>query len=372
LKKRIAIWTHGGVGSGLASQGQPVIMRLIQWLATEYDVDVYSLFPANESFSPSGFSVYTARSHTRSSLKRWLALTSIFFRNNRNRKYDCLYAFWGYPSGTVAYFVGKLIGCPVILHLQGGDSVGLSDPPYGVFQHRIRGAICRHVYNRCASLISLTNTQKSFLVGNGIKREVDVVPYGVDEKIFSFKTKSLSEKKFKFLHVGNLTPVKGQEMLLKTFSKVCEQVNAELTIVGPDYHDGSLVKLVTSLNIQDRVRFAGHQLYHDLPSFYHDAHVMIHSSFYEGQAVVFAEAASCGTLIVGTRVGMLADMDDDCGIRIDNRDHEGLANRIIEVLRSPQNCQKYIHAAKAWVHERDEHYTFHSIKKIIDKTIHKN
>jgi glycosyltransferase involved in cell wall biosynthesis len=371
LKRNIAIWIHGGVGTGLASQGQPVIMRLIHWLSAQYNVDVYSLSSANENFSPSGFALYSTGTNTRKGFMQWLRLIRTFFKNNRKKRYDCLYSFWGYPSGIVTYFVGMMVGLPAILHLQGGDAVGLTEPPYGIFQHRIRGSVCRYVYNRCSALIALTQIQKSFLKANGIERTVNVIPYGVDEKIFSFRAKAFSERKYKFLHVGNLTPIKGQEMLLKTFSIVCSHLNGELTIVGPDYSDGLLSTLAKSLNILDRVRFVGHQLHHDLPAFYHDAHVLIHTSLYEGQAVVFAEAASCGTMLAGTRVGMLADMGDACGICVDNRDHEQLANRIVEILHAPEEFQKLTRAAKAWVHERDEQHTFHAIQKIIDKTIQK-
>lgn len=372
VKKRISIWTHGGVGSGLASQGQPVIMRLIQYLATQYHVDVYSLRSTNDNYSPQGFSVHSPPKRIGSDIARWFWLFSMFRRSHKQNKYHCVYAFWGYPSGVVAYFIGKLIGCPAILHLQGGDSVGLSSPPYGIFRHHIRGALCRFVYNRCSRLIALTKTQSSFLVKNAIRRQIDVVPYGVDEKIFSFRTKSSSGGVIRFLHVGNLTPIKGQEMLMMTFLKLREQLAAELIVVGPDYDNGSLIALSKNLGVYDSVRFAGHQLYHDLPSFYHDAHVLIHTSVYEGQGVVFAEAASCGTLLAGTKVGMLEDMGDSCGIRVDYGHHEELAHKILNTLRSAEATQLYIRSAKAWVHERDEQLTFRSVKKIIDETIIKH
>jgi glycosyltransferase involved in cell wall biosynthesis len=369
LKKRLAIFIHGGIGNGLASQGQPAIVRLVEQLATKYDVDVHSYFPPNAKYQPNGFSIFSARTSNKSRLFRWGYLVVNFFRQHGNRPYDCVYAFWGYPSGVIAFLSGKLIGKPCIIHLQGGDAVGLREHQYGVFNNSFRARLCTFVYSRCDQLIALTEFQKSFLVDRGINREIDVIPYGVSDKIFFFRPRSLDHAFIKFLHVGNLTPIKNQTLLLETFAKVNVKIPGHLVIVGQDYDNGILMEQARALGVEQKITFAGHQLHLDLPAYYHDADLLLHTSFYEGQAVVVAEACSCGTLVAGTPVGMLSDMGEHCGV-IENTGESGaLAEKIISVVTSPNEYQRRIHNAKAWVNIRNEEFTIKSIFDLLDKTI---
>ena len=192
------------------------------------------------------------------------------------------------------------------------------------------------------------------------------MPFGVSRKQFSFQPKEISQP-FRVLMVGNLTPVKNWLMALRVFKLISDQIEAELTVVGTDYDNNSLVELTNSLQLTGKVTFAGHQQYDRVAKFYHEAHLLLHTSLFEGQGLVFSEAASCGTFIAATRVGLASDMTDECAILVNINEEELLAQRILNVLQSKESFDKYRNAAFSWISQYDDTYTQRSLKTIIDQ-----
>lgn len=367
LKKRIAIIVHGGIGGGLGDQGQPAIMHLTEELSTRFNVHVFSHSSPGLAFRPTGYNFFSAPQNVNRLLK-WMLIVKAVYTAHRKERFHAIYAFWGYPAGVVAYMISKFLGLPVVVHLQGGDSVGLYLPElnYGVFSNRFRSGICRYVYQRVAALVALSEFQVQSLNNLRVTREIDIVPFAVKEKLFPYQPR-LENRSLVFLMVGNLTPIKNQKFALETFKEITKEKQARLVIIGSDYFDGQLQKLVTNLSIGKFVDFVGPQLHTDIGQFYRDADVLLHTSFYEGQGLVFAEAASCGALLAGTRVGMLADMGDACGIIAVSQDPKQFSHQVLSVIDDQGHASRLRANAKAWVNKFDQIHMVSSISKIIDR-----
>lgn len=357
MKRRIAIWTHGGVGTGLNSQGQPCIQRLVTRLADQYIVDVYIHSPPNRDFSPEGFCLFSPKTRIELGVLRWVNLFFLFYRNHRKRKYDLFYAFWGYPAGLIVVLLAKIFRRPSVIHLQGGDAAYVPDLRYGAFTHPLRRKICVWTYSHCSALIALTEYQTQCLRRFGIKRMVQVIPYGVDTRIFTYRQNGVPGTPIRFLHVGNQTPIKDQDTLLHAFALIADRMPARLTFVGTDHNGARLAHLSDVRGIRDKVIFAGAVPYSELPGYYHESDVLLLTSLFEGQGLVITEAAACGTLLAGTPVGILADMGEHCGIIAPVREPEALAKKIIDVLQSPARVNEIKTAARTWASEKDEDFT---------------
>jgi len=359
--RRLAIWTHGGVGGGLFSQGQPPIQQLIDRLSSHFQIDVFSLQPPDEGFPSQRFNVYSPGNTISWPVFQWACLICKFFVIAVRRRYHLIYGFWGYPAGSLAVILGKICRIPSIVHLQGGDAVAIPALNYGVFCHAFRARLCRVTYASCDRLIVLTNYQADCLKANRVDRQPMVIPFGPDLQKFTFGQHANETPVLKFLHVGNQTPIKGQERMLEVFAEIANQRPSRLVIVGEDYYDGRLKEKCVSLNIENRVRFAGPQRHDHMPQFYHDADIFLHTPWYEGQGVVFAEAAACGTLLAGTSVGMLSDMGEDCAVVVPPGEVEALAHKLLEVLADPGRMSKMRKSARRWVEEKDVNYTEYKI-----------
>jgi D-inositol-3-phosphate glycosyltransferase len=109
------------------------------------------------------------------------------------------------------------------------------------------------------------------------------------------------------LFVGRIEPLKGVDRLLRAMPALQDKTNLSLVVVGGD--DDSrpelerLARLSRSLEIEDRVSFAGAVRQEDLPLYYSAADVCVIPSHYETFGLVALESLACGTPVVATRVG---------------------------------------------------------------------
>ena len=369
MKKKIAIWIQGGIGGGMFSQGYPAINQLIAGLSEQYDIDIYSQLPANPDYIPQGFRFYSLNSKIKSGTLRWIYLFFVFLIKHIRKPYKVLFSFWGYPAGAISVVLGLVTRRPSVVYLHGGDSVCIPSIPYGVFCDPKRARICRWAYPRSSRLLTISHYQATRLKAQGIAKETDVVPYGIDAAVFAFKEARFETPSVRFIHVGNQTPIKDQRTMLEAFSFVAQSIPASLTIVGPDFFGGQLKEWCISLGIEHLVTFIEPQPNAQLASYYHQADIMLHTSLYEAQGFVFAEAAACGTLIAGTRVGMLADMGEACGIIVEPGQSKLLAEKILSTLKKPDELKAKQLAALQWTQKINADYTVKKITEILNEVM---
>ncbi|MBL0742266.1 glycosyltransferase family 4 protein [Chryseolinea lacunae] len=357
----------GGVGGGFYSQGYPALQLLVGQLATTFDITVYSHLPPNADFVPENFRIVSYRGKFAPGLWRWVYLVLMFAWHHLWKSYDVVFSFWGYPSGVLAYRVAAFFRRPSVIYLHGGDSVGLASVPYGVFCNARVGAWCRHAYLKCTTLLTISVYQAQVVKQNGVARSIGVVHYGVDLRVFSYRPKPIDTNDLRFIHVANHTPIKDQFTMLRAFAAVAARLPSRLLVVGADFYDGQLKRWCESLGVTDRVDFLEPQAYADMPRYYHACDIMLHTSLYEAQGLVFVEAAACGALIAGTNVGMLADMGDTCGLIVAPGDATGLAEKIIVAVKDPARIDAMRKAARKVVEGIGDHYTATQITKVIDE-----
>lgn len=369
MKDRLAIWTHGGIGGGFYSQGQPSIQDLVVRLSKQYDVDVYSLLAPNDDFKPEAFRIFSCRRGIKWTPLRWGCLIVKFLLAHAANRYKILYAFWGYPSGVVAVSLSKVLGLKSVVHLQGGDSACVPEIQYGVFCDSVKKRLCRWTYRSASLLICLTEYQKSALAAQGISRLVEVIPFGPDLHTFRFTNGRFATETLRLIHIGNQTPVKDQRMLIDAFTWLINSHKAQLTIVGFDAMGGELERYAERMGVAHLIRFTGPISHHRIPEYLLEADVILQSSLYEGQGVAMAEAAACGALLAGTRVGLLADIGGECGVVVDVKDSGGLIKKLLSCVKDPNARDMQIRSARKWIEQHDAAWTYKTIDSKIQRLL---
>jgi len=150
-----------------------------------------------------------------------------------------------------------------------------------------------------------------------------------------------------------LNRVKDQLTLLKAFRLIREQMDCRLRVVGEDTLGGEVQRCAAELGISDAVTFTGFVPHDGLGPHFAWAHLLLHTSLYEGQGVVFAEAAAAGLAICGTRVGLLADLGERFAATAEAGDHEGLALAALRLLGDASLRNTLAAGAKTWAGEHD-------------------
>jgi D-inositol-3-phosphate glycosyltransferase len=209
------------------------------------------------------------------------------------------------------------------------------------------------------------------LHGDAEPGKVKVIPCGVDLELFRPIAPSkamgflgLRERNF-ILFVGRIDAIKGIDVLIRSIHHLScrlDQGNGELglIIVGGELDADPkresremqrLRKLVTGLNLQERVAFWGSQRQDLLPYFYSAAQAMVLPSRYESFGMVALEAMACGTPVIASRVGGLQYTIEDgrTGLLVPEGNWILLADRICKVIEDPSLREKLVRSALAKV-----------------------
>jgi glycosyltransferase involved in cell wall biosynthesis len=99
---------------------------------------------------------------------------------------------------------------------------------------------------------------------------------------------------------------------------------------------------------------------------YKQADIMLHTSLSEGQCSAVTEAAMCGILVAGTRVGMIHDLPEGT-VNVNIGDYENLANEVLNAIRNPQQWSEKVSIANEWAHKHSLSYTISSLKSIFNE-----
>lgn len=175
-----------------------------------------------------------------------------------------------------------------------------------------------------------------------IKKEIKILPHGIEVDKFS-KAKQLEKsEKFKLLILGRLDLTKGQDIALKALAKL-KNYNWELEIVGEGADKNKIVKLISDLNLQDRVRV--------LPAIKNVAEVLERNqivlipSRLEAFGLTAAEAMATGRIVISSNAGGLPEVvkDGKTGLVFEVGDVKDLVGKLKNVF---DNFEKFLQVVK--------------------------
>jgi len=135
-----------------------------------------------------------------------------------------------------------------------------------------------------------------------------------------------------FGHVGRLSPVKNQKLLLDAFARVCEQLpTVRLSIAGDGPMKAELEERARDLGIASQDSFLGYRS--DIATVMSEFDVFLLSSVSEGTPLVVIEAMAAGLPVIATAVGGLPEMisDQETGVLVPTQDVEAMATQMLEL-----------------------------------------
>jgi glycosyltransferase involved in cell wall biosynthesis len=264
-------------------------------------------------------------------------------------KPDIIHAHWIIPQGWIASLIKKKFGVEYVVTTHGGDIFGL--------QGRFLTALKRK---------TLRNAKAITVVSNAIKKEIsekidsnldiEIMPMGVDSKLFNPSKKDLSIKRKYGIHgpfllfVGRLAEKKGVRYLLDAMPEVIKEFpKTKLMIIGTGTLEDELKKLARKLGLQKSVIFMGAMENKELPKYYATADIFIGPSITaksgdsEGLGLTFVEAGFCGCNLIGSNIGGISDViNKNNGVLTKEKDAKDISDKIIELIKNPITNKKKI------------------------------
>jgi len=179
---------------------------------------------------------------------------------------------------------------------------------------------------------------------------VRVIPLGVDTRLFHPRS---ARSPGRVVAVASAdSPVKGVGTLLRAFSKVVAEREAQLIVVGKPAPGGPTERLAAELALGERVRFVHGISDTELAELVASAEIAVVPSLYEGFSLPAVEHMASGTPLVASRTGALPEVTGDAARLVAPGDPEELATALRDLLDSPPERARLSAAAWQRVQER--------------------
>lgn len=261
-----------------------------------------------------------------------------------------------WTSGLAALAAARDLKIPVV---QSFDSLGIAERRHGLIPStagteriRLEPAIGRSA----TAVLAGSSDEESDLTRIGVpRRSIKVVPCGVDTEAFAAEGPTASRgDRARLVTVTGLREYDHDPLstLLRALSKV---PGAELIVaggpqradLGSDETFLSLAGLARSLDVADRVVFAGRLSHDALPPLLRSADLFVSMAEYEPSGMVCVEAMACGTPVIASAVGGQVDavVDGTTGVLVPAGRPALLAQRIRQLLGHPMLLEAYSVAA---------------------------
>ncbi|MEX0917357.1 MAG: glycosyltransferase, partial [Candidatus Paceibacterota bacterium] len=177
------------------------------------------------------------------------------------------------------------------------------------FLDRVRQFLAKKTLKKAHCIRVVSERIRRSLIERGYTAPIEVLPIFSDIESNMLRAEALKERKktypfpFTILMAGRLEKEKNYVLALSVLKEVREKgIDAGLVIAGKGSQKGTLTRKAHTLGIREHVRFVGHV--DDMLPYFQNAHILLHTSWYEGYGLTLIEAASAGLPIVTTEVGI--------------------------------------------------------------------
>lgn len=197
----------------------------------------------------------------------------------------------------------------------------------------------KYLYRFVSAVVVLTEGAKNWFEKHTFSKNVAVIPNPVlvSDSDITENDKLLDEIKKSgkriILSVGRLSYEKGQDIMLRAYSKISDKVKDWVIVfVGDGPFKDELKKLVSEYNIKEKVYFAGRK--ENVGIWYKNSDIFVLSSRYEGfpNALIEAMAYGCACVSLNCKFGpsdIIVDVFN--GILVDGDVNE-LANALLRLI----------------------------------------
>ena len=255
----------------------------------------------------------------------WIATHAAALADDVQRA-DChrIHAHFAGPASQWAFVVAGILGIPFSFTAHRYD---IFDRPPERFELLIKAAdLCVTVseYNRRYLIEKYGNVAEKF----------KVIACGTDSQVFCPQERA-ARTKGQILTVGRLSPEKGYGYLLEAASILhADGVDFHWNIVGEGAERRSIERNIQQRELQNKVTLLGARPSTDVQQLMNSSELFVLSSITEGAPVVYMEAMSSATPIVGTDIMGVSEivLDGVTGILVPPADPAALASRIHELL----------------------------------------
>jgi len=212
---------------------------------------------------------------------------------------DSILAFFGVPSGAVAWMLKKIFKIPYVISLRGGDVPGFRPYDFKIV-HKLLAPFLRVIWHDASKVIANSGGLRALAIAFDSSIEIPIIPNGVDgAQHYISNTREWTMPRL--FSAGRIVYQKGLDLGMHALSQL-KELEWEWSIAGDGPQMDLLKSLSQELGIADRIKFLGWQSREELTQSYHQANLFLFPSRHEGMPNAVLEAMSSGLPVVATKI----------------------------------------------------------------------
>ena len=225
----------------------------------------------------------------------------------QNGKPDLVHVQVPVKIGAGAIWLKQQYGIPFIVSEH--SNVYHSDVREGINNASVYfKRLTRRVISKAHALVTVSAFLGNAILEHACNRPYQVIPNVVNTSLFFYKEYSQPNKRFRFLHVSNLLPVKNPRLMLDAIADVIKTTSAVEFVFAGNATD-EWKKYAESIGLtEDVVNFKGLLSYEQVAIEMQKADAFFIFSKSETFSCATAEALCCGLPVAAARVGALPEL----------------------------------------------------------------
>lgn len=262
-------------------------------------------------------------------------------------------AFFGVPSGPVAWLIKKLFRIPYVVSLRGGDVPGFRPYDFRLY-HKLAAPFLRVIWRNAAAVVANSGGLRQLANAFDPRFEIPVIPNGID--LDSYKTTGRDWTFPRLLSAGRIVHQKGLDLAMRALGGL-KELKWEWRIAGDGPQMPLLQSLAKELGIGDRVHFLGWQSREELMKCYGQSNIFLFPSRHEGMPNALLEAMASGLPVVASCIAGSEELvvDGETGYLVPSEDIESLQTALKKLLSDPalreqmgRASRQYVEANYSW------------------------
>ncbi|MGZ6347090.1 MAG: glycosyltransferase family 4 protein [Anaerolineales bacterium] len=225
----------------------------------------------------------------------------------RQFKPDVTLAFFGLPSGAVAWLLRKRLGIPYVVSLRGGDVPGFRPYDFRIY-HKLATPLLHLIWHGASAVVANSRGLHDLASEFDSTIDIPIIPNGVDLDKFSMPVRNWSPPRI--LSVGRVVYQKGFDLAMRGLAGL-KDLEWEWSIAGDGPQMTTLHAMADEFGLRERVHFLGWQNADQIKDQYAAANVFLFPSRHEGMPNVVLEAMASGLPVVATRIAGSEELVSD-------------------------------------------------------------
>lgn len=275
---------------------------------------------------------------------------------HKQKPYDIVWPIMASYGGFAALIFKKFFRTVgMLLTIQEGDNF---DRRTGIFN-----PFFKQIFKSATRIQSISQFLADWSRQMGATCPIDVIPNGVDARIFSTKisddeARALKEKLGKkdgdifLVTTSRLVPKNGIADVIAALENL--PVNVKFVIMGSGQLEGELKEQASKLKLDDRVLFLGFMPHAEMAKYVQISDIFIRPSLSEGLGNSFLEAMAAEIPVIATPVGGIPDflVDGETGLFCDVNNPKSIALKVEKLLKDRESRDYMVKNAKKMVEEK--------------------